>query len=36
MEHLNVAVGALDVSLSNEEMAALEASYVPHPVAGHS
>jgi aryl-alcohol dehydrogenase-like predicted oxidoreductase len=34
MEHLETAVGAVDVQLSKEEMAALEAPYVPHPVAG--
>jgi aryl-alcohol dehydrogenase-like predicted oxidoreductase len=36
MEHLETAVGAVDVSLSTEETAALEAPYVPHAVAGHS
>jgi aryl-alcohol dehydrogenase-like predicted oxidoreductase len=35
MEHLETAVGALDVQLSNEEAAALEAPYAAHPVAGH-
>ncbi|HEY3490165.1 MAG TPA: aldo/keto reductase [Candidatus Deferrimicrobiaceae bacterium] len=35
MEHLETAVKALDVRLSEEESAALEAPYVPHPVAGH-
>jgi aryl-alcohol dehydrogenase-like predicted oxidoreductase len=34
MEHLETAVGALDVHLSAEEVAALEAAYVPHSVAG--
>jgi aryl-alcohol dehydrogenase-like predicted oxidoreductase len=34
MEHLEAAVGALGVKLSPEEVAALEAPYVPHPVAG--
>ncbi|HEU4382106.1 MAG TPA: aldo/keto reductase [Anaeromyxobacteraceae bacterium] len=34
MEHLEAAVGALGVQLSEEEVAALEAPYVPHPVAG--
>ena len=34
MEHLETSVGALDVRLSNEEMQALEAPYVAHPVAG--
>ncbi len=34
MEHLESAVDALDVQLSKEEAAALEAPYVPHPIAG--
>jgi aryl-alcohol dehydrogenase-like predicted oxidoreductase len=34
MEHLEAAVGAVEVALSNEEVAALETPYVPHPVAG--
>jgi aryl-alcohol dehydrogenase-like predicted oxidoreductase len=34
MEHLEAAVRALDVTLSPEEIAALEAPYVPHAVAG--
>ena len=36
MEHLEAAVGAVDVELSEEEVAALEQAYVPHPVAGFS
>jgi aryl-alcohol dehydrogenase-like predicted oxidoreductase len=36
MEHLEAAVGALAVKLSTEEMTALEAPYLPHPVAGFS
>jgi hypothetical protein len=28
-------VAAVDVVLSDDEVAALEAAYVPHPVAGH-
>jgi aryl-alcohol dehydrogenase (NADP+) len=35
MEHLDAAVAALDVTLSKEEVAALEAGYAPHPVAGY-
>jgi aryl-alcohol dehydrogenase-like predicted oxidoreductase len=35
MEHLETAVKALDVRLSEAEVAALEAPYVPHPIAGH-
>ncbi len=34
MEHLEAAAGAVGVTLSKEEVAALEAPYVPHPVAG--
>lgn len=34
MEHLESAVGALGVQLSQEEMTALEAPYVAHPIAG--
>ncbi len=34
MEHLESAVAALGVELSAEEAKALEAPYVPHPVAG--
>jgi aryl-alcohol dehydrogenase-like predicted oxidoreductase len=33
-QHLDDAVGALSLDLSDEDVAALEASYVPHPVAG--
>jgi len=35
MEHLEDAVGALDLRLSDEEREALEAPYQPHPVLGH-
>jgi aryl-alcohol dehydrogenase-like predicted oxidoreductase len=34
MEHLETAVAALGVQLSKEEVTALEAPYVPHPIAG--
>jgi aryl-alcohol dehydrogenase-like predicted oxidoreductase len=34
LEHLEAAVAALAVKLSKDEVAALEAPYVPHPVAG--
>jgi len=34
MEHLEAAVAALDVRLSDEEAKALEAPYIPHPIAG--
>jgi 1-deoxyxylulose-5-phosphate synthase len=36
MGHLETAVGALDVRLTEEEVASLEALYVTHPVAGFS
>jgi 1-deoxyxylulose-5-phosphate synthase len=35
LAHLDDAVAALDLSLDAAEMAALEAPYVPHAVAGH-
>jgi 1-deoxyxylulose-5-phosphate synthase len=34
MAHLEAAVAALDVRLSDKESALLEAPYVPHPIAG--
>ncbi|HLU59129.1 MAG TPA: aldo/keto reductase [Pseudonocardia sp.] len=33
--HVEDAVAAVDVELSDDEIAALEAPYVPHPVLGH-
>jgi len=33
--HLTDAVAAIDLALNDEEIAALEAFYVPHPIAGH-
>ena len=33
--HLEDAVGALAVKLTQEEVAYLEAPYVPHPIVGH-
>jgi aryl-alcohol dehydrogenase-like predicted oxidoreductase len=36
MEHLETAVGALGVQLSMEEVKAVEAPYVAHPIAGFS
>jgi len=36
MNHLEEVVGALDVQLSPQEVAALEAPYLPHGIAGHS
>jgi 1-deoxyxylulose-5-phosphate synthase len=35
MQHLDDALGALSVSLSADDLAALESPYVPHPVSGH-
>ncbi len=34
LEHLESAAGAVEVELSDEEVAALEQPYVPHPIAG--
>ena len=36
MEHLETAAGALGLQLSKEEVTALEAPYVAHPIAGFS
>jgi aryl-alcohol dehydrogenase-like predicted oxidoreductase len=36
MEHLDQAIAALDIKLSEEEIIKLEESYKPHPVLGHS
>jgi aryl-alcohol dehydrogenase-like predicted oxidoreductase len=36
IEHLDAAAGAVEVQLSPEAVAALEAPYVPHPVVGHA
>jgi aryl-alcohol dehydrogenase-like predicted oxidoreductase len=36
MQHLEDAVKAVELTLSPEELSALEAKYVPHPVAGFS
>ena len=35
-QHLTDAVAAVGVKLSAEDVAALEAPYVPHEIAGHS
>jgi aryl-alcohol dehydrogenase (NADP+) len=35
-KHIEDAIAALTLNLSAAEMAALEAPYVPHPIAGHS
>jgi 1-deoxyxylulose-5-phosphate synthase len=34
--HVEDAVAAVDIELSDDEIAALEAPYVPHPVLGHT
>ena len=36
MDHLEQAIAALDIHLSDEEMMRLEEPYQPHPVLGHS
>jgi aryl-alcohol dehydrogenase-like predicted oxidoreductase len=36
LDHLDEAVAALDIRLSEEEVAILEAPYRPHPVIGIS
>jgi len=36
MEHLDQAIAALDLKLSDEEIKRLEEPYKPHPVLGHS
>ena len=35
IRHLEDAVGALSVHLTEEEVAYLEEPYVPHPIVGH-
>ena len=36
MPHLEQAVAALEIKLSQEEIDLLEGPYLPHPVLGHS
>jgi aryl-alcohol dehydrogenase (NADP+) len=36
LSHLDEAVGALEIRLTAEEIASLEAPYQPHPILGHS
>ncbi len=36
MRHLEEAIAAVEIKLSDEDLAQLEAPYVPHPVLGHS
>jgi len=35
MEHLDQAIAALDIQLSDKEMKRLEEQYKPHPILGH-
>jgi len=35
IEHLEQAIAALDITLSEDEISALEESYQPHPILGH-
>jgi aryl-alcohol dehydrogenase (NADP+) len=36
MDHLDQAIAALEIKLSDEEIKKLEEPYIPHPVLGHS
>ena len=36
IEHLDQAIAALDIKLSEDEIKSLEADYQPHPILGHS
>lgn len=36
MEHLNQAITALDIVLSEDEVSSLEEAYQPHPILGHT
>ncbi|RPJ69559.1 MAG: aldo/keto reductase, partial [Alphaproteobacteria bacterium] len=36
MDHLNQAIAASDIKLSDDEIKQLEEPYQPHPVLGHS
>ena len=36
MDHLEQAIAALDIKLSDDDMKQLEEPYIPHPVLGHS
>jgi aryl-alcohol dehydrogenase-like predicted oxidoreductase len=36
MKHLEEAAAALDIALSEDEIAHLEEPYQPHPILGHS
>jgi aryl-alcohol dehydrogenase-like predicted oxidoreductase len=36
MDHLNQAIAALEINLSEDEVKRLEELYLPHPILGHS
>ena len=36
MEHLDQAIAALDIELSEDEVSSLEEAYQPHPILGHT
>jgi len=36
MDHLEQAIAALDIKLTEDEVKRLEAPYKPHPILGHS
>ena len=36
LSHLETAAAAVGVQLSPEDVTALEAAYLPHPIAGHT
>ena len=36
MDHLDQAIAALDIQLSDEEIGKLEETYQPHPILGHA
>ena len=36
IEHLDQAIAALDIKLSDEEVKHLEEAYQPHPILGHA
>jgi aryl-alcohol dehydrogenase (NADP+) len=36
LDHLDQAIAALDIRLSEEEIQQLEDAYKPHPILGHS
>jgi aryl-alcohol dehydrogenase-like predicted oxidoreductase len=36
LDHLDQAIAALEIKLSEEEITKLEESYKPHPILGHS